>query len=89
MDLSGNQLCGVYVDDNFRRQGTYTAEGITAIANALKVTASLTECKLRKNRLRVEGWTQTEVELSLKGLGPQDAKLLAPEISVKNENSFR
>ena len=35
LDLSGNQLCGTYK--------AYTAEGITAIAEALKVTGSLTQ----------------------------------------------
>ena len=53
LDLSHNELCGLA----YRGEGTYTAEGITAIANALKVTASLTECNLRGNRLGVEGWT--------------------------------
>ena len=53
LDLSSNQLCGL---DRYGR-GTYTAEGITAIADALKVTASVTECVLRNNGLGVEGWT--------------------------------
>ena len=39
LDLSGNQLCGL----NQWGTGTYTAEGITAIADALKVTASITK----------------------------------------------
>ena len=37
LDLSANRLCGV----EFGR-GTYTSEGIIAIANALHVNASLT-----------------------------------------------
>ena len=41
LDLSNNQLCGI----NSRGQGTYTAEGITAIAEALKVTGSLTKVR--------------------------------------------
>ena len=38
LNLSNNQLCGL---DQYGR-GTYTTEGITAIADALKVTASVT-----------------------------------------------
>ena len=47
LDLSSNQLCGV----NHRGEGTYTAEGITAIAEALKVTGSLTALNVRGNSL--------------------------------------
>ena len=36
LDLSNNQLCG---------RGTYTAEGITAIADALRVNGALTEVR--------------------------------------------
>ena len=38
MNLSRNQLCGI---DEYGG-GTFTAEGITAIADALNVTASIT-----------------------------------------------
>ena len=48
LDLSGNQLCGINPQTG---QGTYTAEGITAIAEALKVTGSLTKLDLRANEL--------------------------------------
>jgi hypothetical protein len=41
LNLSNNQLCGL----NEYGSGTYTAEGITAIAAALKVTASLTSVR--------------------------------------------
>ena len=44
LDLSSNQLCGI-IDTWKGRQGTYTAEGITAIAEALKVTGSLTKVR--------------------------------------------
>ena len=50
LDLSNNELCGVYYY-NGKLQGTYNAEGITAIANALKVTASLTSLNLADNAL--------------------------------------
>jgi hypothetical protein len=39
LNLSDNQLCGL--DD--RRRGTYTAEGITAIADAMRVNGALTQ----------------------------------------------
>jgi hypothetical protein len=39
LDLSNNQLCG---KDSWGR-GTYTAEGITAIADALRVNGALTK----------------------------------------------
>ena len=34
-------------------KGTFTAEGITAIADALRVTGSLTSCNVLKNNLDV------------------------------------
>jgi hypothetical protein len=43
LDLSGNELCGLsYYNDG---DGTYTAEGITAIADALRVNGGLTKIK--------------------------------------------
>jgi len=39
LDLSYNQLCGLDNDG----VGTYTAEGITAIADALRVNGALTK----------------------------------------------
>ena len=51
INLSENELCGL----NWTGQGTYTAEGITAIANALKVTASLTSMSLADNELGDDG----------------------------------
>ena len=38
LNLASNQLCGL----NWKGEGTYTIEGIKAIAHALSVTASLT-----------------------------------------------
>jgi len=46
LDLSNNQLCG---------RGTYTAEGITAIADALRVNGGLTKMSLANNKLGEEG----------------------------------
>ena len=51
LNLSGNQLCGIDIFGD----GTYTAEGITAIADALKVTPSLTRLDVRDNSLGEEG----------------------------------
>ena len=54
IDLSGNQMCGVWTDDYGHTlrtaiHGTYTAEGITAIADALRVNGSLTSINLSEN----------------------------------------
>ena len=40
LDLSGNKLCGT---NYYTGHGTYTAEGIKAIADVLKGNASLTK----------------------------------------------
>jgi len=53
LNLSANQLCGIDMFGN----GTYTAEGITAIADALKVTAPMTHLDVRVNSLGEEGKT--------------------------------
>jgi hypothetical protein len=45
IDLSGNQLCGIWTDGYGNQQGAYTAEGITAIADALRVNGALTEVR--------------------------------------------
>ena len=45
LDLSNNQLCGI--DHN--GEGTYTAEGITAIADALRVNGGLTKLSLAED----------------------------------------
>ena len=42
LNLSGNMLCGV---NRYTGTGTYTAEGIAALAEVLKVTASLTSVR--------------------------------------------
>ena len=50
IDLSGNQLCGVWTQYG-QQHGTYTAEGIAAIAEALRVNGSLTSLNLSDNQL--------------------------------------
>jgi Ran GTPase-activating protein (RanGAP) involved in mRNA processing and transport len=47
LDLSNNQLCGL----SYYGSGTYTAEGITAIADALRVNGGLTSLNLSSNQL--------------------------------------
>ena len=51
LNLSDNQLCGL----DARGDGTYNAEGITAIADALCANASITRLDVRANLLRDEG----------------------------------
>ena len=48
LDLSRNHLCGL---DPFNGRETYTAEGITAIADALRVNGALTALNLSSNDL--------------------------------------
>ena len=45
IDFSGNQLLGIWTDYYGNQKGTYTAEGITAIADALRVNGALTEVR--------------------------------------------
>jgi Ran GTPase-activating protein (RanGAP) involved in mRNA processing and transport len=53
VDLSNNALCGLRctTDDLGRQQGTYSEEGITAIAHALCVNDSLTSIDVRFNNI--------------------------------------
>ena len=47
INLSNNELCGL----DFFGHGTYTAEGIKAVADALSVNGSLTSLNLSSNQL--------------------------------------
>ena len=76
LDLSGNQLCGV----NESCQGYYTAEGITAIADALRVNGALTSVKLRGNKLRDEGWGAIFAAIC----GNKDSKIMSLDASFEN-----
>ena len=51
LDLSSNKLCGL----DTTGQGTYTTEGIAAIANALRVNTTLTDLVLYYNGIGDEG----------------------------------
>ena len=55
IDLSRNVLCGVSIDGRGDPSGTFTAEGITALADALRVCASLTWLDVSLNSLGQEG----------------------------------
>ena len=55
INLSNNALCGLRHVYRGEFEGAYTAEGITAIANALKVTASMTRLDVRGNYFLGEG----------------------------------
>eukprot|EP00966_Prymnesium_polylepis_P244083 5644841-Prymnesium_polylepis.1 len=81
INLSHNGLCGVWEELSIcgvwpTRKGTYTSEGIKAIAHAIGISRSLTQIDLSDNQLRVEGgkaiaaglavspWSLTQINLS-------------------------
>jgi Ran GTPase-activating protein (RanGAP) involved in mRNA processing and transport len=92
LDLSGNgRLCSLDNDGD----GTYTAEGITAIADALRVNGGLTALNLSSNHLKDEGvsavceaiQSNKETKLSslnmhANGIGPVGAKSVAARVAV-------
>ena len=49
LNLSSNRLCGVY-EYWGEIKGTYTAEGVIAIAEAIEVCGALTSLDVRENR---------------------------------------
>ena len=55
LNLSDNRLCGFWTDKHGNMHGNYTAEGITAIADAVRVNGWLTALHLSSNRLEDEG----------------------------------
>ena len=86
LDLSSNELCGL----DCRGRGTYTAEGITAIADALRVNGALTSINLGGNKLGDEGWgcifaaicgnedsKIMSIDASCEHIGPAGCKLIA------------
>jgi Ran GTPase-activating protein (RanGAP) involved in mRNA processing and transport len=77
LDLSNNQLCGI---DHNTGQGTYTAEGITAISDALRVNGSLTSVKLSGNKLGGEGWGAIFAAIC----GNKDSKIMSMDASSEN-----
>ena len=90
LDLSNNQLCGL----DFLGRGTYTTEGITSIANALKVS-SVTKILVCANRLGDAGaiilckalreskvTKVQELDLAYNQIGPEGAKAVAAMAAV-------
>jgi hypothetical protein len=93
LDISNNLLCGIDKDGNAYDDpygGTYIAEGITAIADALRVNGGLTSVKLRGNKLGEEGWGAIfaaicsnkdskimSMDVSDEDIGPAGVKLIA------------
>ena len=76
LDLSGNELCGL--DNDGDGDGTYNAEGITAIADALRINSGLTKISLTQNVSGEEGTkaicealeqNKTLKELDISGFG--------------------
>jgi NLR family CARD domain-containing protein 3 len=91
LNLRFNQLCGL----DYFGKGTYTAEGITAIADALRVNGGLTALDLSSNELKDEGvsavceaiQSNKETKLSTlnfkhNGIGPVGAKSVAAMVAV-------
>ena len=54
LDVSNNTLCGVWTE-HLKLKGTYNAEGITALSDALRVNRGLTKISLAVNALGEEG----------------------------------
>ena len=92
LNLSYNQLCG---EDSGWGAGTYTAEGITAIADALRVNGGLTALDLSSNDLKDEGVRavceaiQSNKETKLEsldfgnnGIGPDGANAVLAMVAV-------
>ena len=69
LDLSNNKLCGI----NRYGNGTYTAEGVTAIANALLVNISLTSINMSGNHLTNFGRDMTGIKELTAALGVNGA----------------
>jgi tRNA A37 methylthiotransferase MiaB len=69
LDLPGNQLCGLDV----LGRGTYNAEGITAIADALRVNGGLTSINLSGNHLTNYGKDMTGLKELVAALGVNSA----------------
>ena len=80
IDLSRNQLCGIWTDWEGDQHGTYTAEGITLIADALRVNGALTSVDLGGNKLGDEGWGAIFAAIC----GNKDSKIMCLDASSEN-----
>ena len=76
LDLSNNKLCGI--DDD--GEETYNAEGITAIADALRVNGALTSVDLSGNKLGDEGWGAIFAGIC----GNKDSKIMSIDASSED-----
>lgn len=72
LDISNNCLCGIWHEHRIQK-GTYTAEGITALADALRVNASLTALDVHLNQLG--GGGEKVLEQAVKGRRGFDLKV--------------
>ena len=52
LDVSGNRLCGVYLDGHGREQGTYDATGLIALTKSI---SNLKELNISGNMLKAKG----------------------------------
>ena len=88
--LSSNQLCGL----DYKGNGTYDSVGIEAIADALRVSASLMSLDLGYNELADEGAKSlaealrvnvslTSANLSFNQIGPNSEHLLRDAVAAK------
>ena len=87
IDLSHNQLCGL--DEN--GYGTYTAEGIKAIASAISVNASLTYCNVLESNIDNEAAQMLvkvveHKDISLAGLQPEQTTFDFYNIELKSSD---
>ena len=80
LDLSQNRLCGV-ATTIFGQRGTYTAEGITALADALRVSASMTRLNVTWNSLGEEG----EAALLRKAIEGRSGFVFGATLSFKQQ----
>ena len=72
MNLSNNRLCGVW-DEYGEQKGNYNAEGINAIADALRVNGGLTSIDLSRNNLTHYGMDMTGIKELAAALGVNGA----------------
>ena len=80
LNLSNTRLCGVWFYCGVST-GTYNAEGITAIADALRVNGALTSINLsRGNQLGDEGWGAIFAAIC----GNKDSKIMSMDVSHEN-----
>ena len=101
LNLASNQLCGLYYDYFGDLQGTYTADGIMTLSEALKVTGSVTKILVSQNSLGDKGATilcdalreskvtkVQELDLSYNDIHADGAKAVAAMAGVIGSGEF-